>query len=109
MYIDSIDVDVTLMTLGVISPLFVYVEINEKVPPPMCYCNRKPADGRAWRRVAGHAYGCSITPYTNALATKQYVLVSVILNDALYVRADYAAVVAVELPDKKLPSIQEAR
>jgi len=105
--IDSVDVDVALFTLDVISPLFIFVEINEKVPPPMCYCNRQPTD-RQWQRLTGHAYGCSIEAYANALATKQYQLVSVILNDALFVRADLAAVVADQLPEGKLPSIHEA-
>lgn len=36
--IDSYDVDVALAVLHHRSPDFIFVEINEKIPPPVCYC-----------------------------------------------------------------------
>ena len=37
--IDSFDAVVVIAVLEVRSPDFVYVEINERAPPPTCYCN----------------------------------------------------------------------
>ena len=81
--IDSYDVDVALTILEMASPIFIFVEINEKIPPPMCYCNRYHP---GWARVDNDAYGCSLMGFVNAFASKGYDLVSVILNDALFVR-----------------------
>ena len=103
--IDSYDVDVALTILKITSPMFIFVELNEKVPPPMCYCNKYSP---GWARVDGDAYGCSLTGFVNAFAPKGYELVSVILNDALFVRSDQASLIASELPAGKLPTPTEA-
>ena len=103
--IDSYDVDVALAILEHHSPIFIFVELNEKVPPPMCYCNRYHP---GWARVDNDAYGCSLTGFVNAFAPKGYELVSVILNDALFVRSDQASLVASQLPAGKLPTPTEA-
>ena len=100
--IDSYDADVAAAALATISPLFVFVELNEKIPPPMSYCNRYPDNGK-WVRVDGHAYGCSLTGFVNLFLSKGYLLVSVILNDALFVRSDQARAVAAQLPGGALP------
>lgn len=106
--IDSFDVLVTRAVLAVRSPAFVYVEINEKVPPPSCYCNdRVPAAG-AWKRLAGDAYGCSLAGYVGALREYGYALVMVAYNDALFARADVARRVADALPGGRLPTAAEA-
>ena len=57
MDIDSYDIDVILAILHKRSPDFIFVEINEKVPPPICYCNRF---SHTWSRLNGGAYGCSL-------------------------------------------------
>jgi len=80
--IDSFDVDVALAVLKNYTPDFIFVEINEKIPPPICYCNRYHPN---WRRVDGNAYGCSLRGYELALRKKSYTLVSVMFNDALFV------------------------
>ena len=110
--IDSYDVDVALAVLQHYSPVFIQVEINEKVPPPMCYCNRFPigmSRGKRikWDRLGGDAYGCSLMSFVNAFLSKGYRLVSVILNDAIFVRADQSEYVALELP-KGLPEVNDA-
>ena len=103
--IDSYDVDVAIAVLQQYSPMFIFVELNEKVPPPMCYCNRFSAQ---WRRVDGDAYGCSLTGFVNAFSARGYVLLSVILNDALFIRSDQVEKVAPQLPAGKLMTTQEA-
>lgn len=105
--IDSYDVDVAMAALELISPVFIFVEINEKVPPPMCFCNRFTI-GKAWKRVSSHGYGCSLTGFVNAFRQKEYQLVSVILNDALFVRSDQAQAVAAQLPHGRLPKPHNA-
>ena len=111
--IDSYDVDVAMAVLESFSPVFIQVELNEKVPPPSCYCNRFPAaraDGSRpeWKRLAGHLFGCSLMGYVNAFMTKNYRLVSVTLNDALFVRGDQADVIAAQMPNGVLPQPGEA-
>jgi hypothetical protein len=81
--IDSYDVDVALAVLHHRSPDFIFVEINEKIPPPVCYCNRYRHD-REWKRLDGNAYGCSLQGFVLAFAPHSYRLVSVLLNDALF-------------------------
>lgn len=105
--IDSIDVDVTLSVLRGRSPTFIFVELNEKVPPPVCYCNRYNPT-RDWARLGGHHYGCSITGYVNALGPQGYRLVSVIQSDALFVHERAAAAVAEKLPSGRLPTMKHA-
>jgi len=109
MDIDSVDVDVTLAVLSAgYSPAFIFVELNEKVPPPICYCNRHVSPPRRWERLGGHHYGCSLTGFVNALAPQGYRLVSVILNDALFVHQRHAPQVARRLPGGVLPSPEAA-
>ena len=111
MDIDSVDVDVTLAVLSAgYSPAFIFVELNEKVPPPICYCNRQPlgVPPRTWERLGGHHYGCSLTGFVNALAPQGYRLVSVILNDALFVHERHAPQVARRLPGGTLPTPEAA-
>lgn len=105
--IDSYDIDVAIAVLRQHSPMFIFVELNEKVPPPMCYCNRF-SSAVQWKRVDGHAYGCSLTGFVHAFGAKGYVLLSVILNDALFVRSDQAQKVAVQLPSGKLQKTEAA-
>ena len=85
--IDSFDAVVVIAVLEVRSPDFVYVEINERAPPPTCYCNDRTSP-RSWRRLANDAYGCSLQGYVNALAPRGYALVGVAFNNALFVRRD---------------------
>ena len=100
--IDSFDVVVVRAVLAVRKPAFVYVEINEKFPPPVCYCNDRYL--KRWRRLDGDAYGCSLLGYVEALRPFGYALVSVALNDALFARGDVQAEVARRLPGRKLPT-----
>ena len=100
--IDSFDVVVVRAVLSVRKPAFVYVEINEKFPPPVCYCNDRYL--KRWRRLDGDAYGCSLLGYVEALRPFGYALVSVALNDALFARGDVQAEVARRLPGRKLPT-----
>ena len=80
-----------------------------QVPPPICYCNRQPVSPpRRWERLGGHHYGCSLTGFVNALAPQGYRLVSVILNDALFVHQRHAPQVARRLPGGVLPSPEAA-
>lgn len=110
---DSVDVEITLAVLAAgYSPAFIFVELNEKVPPPICYCNRHVPTSvqhpRGWERLGGHHYGCSLTGFVNALAPRGYRLVSVILNDALFVAERHAEQVAQKLPSGTLPTTQAA-
>lgn len=85
--IDSYDVDVALAVLHQRSPDFVFVEINEKVPPPVCYCNRyhnRWRREREWRRLDVDSVGCSLQAYVLAFVPRGYRLVSVLMNDALF-------------------------
>ena len=103
--IDSYDRDVTLAVLGIRRPFFVYVEVNEKVPVPVCMCNiysRK----HPWKRHSGPAYGCSLAAYVAALMPA-YLLVSVVGADALFVRKDFAPAVEA-LFGRALPTSAEA-
>ena len=106
--IDSFDVLVTLAVLEVRRPAFIYVEINEKVQPPVSYCNDVFTEERPWRRLDGDAYGCSLMGYAEALKAKNYVLVSLMYNDALFVDAAFQVEMAALLPDKVLPTVYEA-
>jgi len=113
MDVDSVDVDITLAVLAAgYSPAFIFVELNEKVPPPICYCNRHVTASaqhqRGWERLGGHHYGCSLTGFVNALAPRGYRLVSVILNDALFVAERHAEQVAHRLPGGTLPTPEAA-
>ena len=104
--IDSFDAVVVIAVLEVRSPDFVYVEINERAPPPTCYCNDRTSP-RSWRRLANDAYGCSLQGYVNALAPRGYALVGVAFNNALFVRRDLAVEVAQDIGGR-LPTAAEA-
>ena len=104
--IDSFDVAVALAVLDARSPEFVTCEVQEVVPPPACYCNDVYRDG--WERLDGDAYGCSLVGYANAFATRNYSLVALALNNALFVRDDRAGEVTPDLPGRRLPTVAEA-
>ena len=104
--IDSFDVAVALAVLDARSPEFITCEVQEVVPPPACYCNDVYRDG--WERLDGDAYGCSLVGYANAFATRNYSLVALALNNALFVRDDRAGEVAPDLPGRRLPTVAEA-
>lgn len=107
--IDSFDVLVARAVLASgRTPAFIYVEINEKVPPPACYCNDKFPTGRSWKRLDGDAFGCSLTGYVNAFREYGYALVAVHYNDALFARSDLKDAVAAELPGRALPDALSA-
>jgi hypothetical protein len=90
--IDSYDADVVRAVLSTRQPTFIFVELNEKIPPPLslCFHFRTWSPWHFWHR-GGHHYGCSLSAYSELLRGLGYSLVSVILNDALYVRTERAA------------------
>jgi hypothetical protein len=89
--IDSYDADVVRAVLTTRQPTFIFVELNEKIPPPLSLCFHYRAwPWHFWHR-GGHHYGCSLSAYSELLRGLGYSLVSVILNDALYVRTKRAA------------------
>ena len=90
--IDSYDADVVRAVLTTRQPTFIFVELNEKIPPPLslCFHYRKWSPWHFWHR-GGHHYGCSLSAYSELLRGLGYSLVSVVLNDAIYVRTKRAA------------------
>ena len=109
--IDSYDADVVRAVLTTRQPTFIFVELNEKIPPPLslCFHYRAWSPWHFWHR-GGHHYGCSLSAYSELLRGLGYSLVSVILNDALYVRTKRAAAAGFHRPaaeQRARPSAQE--
>lgn len=67
-------------------PLYVFVEINEKVPPPIVMCISHTND---WHWRGDHLFGCSLQGWIEVLAQRGYRLVHVHRNDALFFNVRY--------------------
>lgn len=81
--IDSYDLAVlTAILESDFRPGIISMEINEKIPPPLHF-SVLYSESHYWR--GDHFFGCSITAATHALANRDYGLVVVASNNAIFV------------------------
>jgi hypothetical protein len=85
--IDSYDLFVLEAILAAHRPGVIVMEVNEKVPPPL-YFTVLYAEDHSWS--GDHFYGCSLVAASTLLRPAGYVLESMQLDNAYFVRADLA-------------------
>lgn len=86
--IDSYDLHVIEAILkGGFTPLVISIEVNEKIPPPIFF-TVDFYEGHVWS--GDHFYGCSLTAACDIIRPFGYVLESLQMNNAIFIRRDIA-------------------
>lgn len=68
-------------------PKIITMEVNEKIPPPL-YFTVLYDPNHYWK--GDHFFGCSVTAASQTVSQFGYILVSLALNNVIFIRADLA-------------------